>query len=120
MTEEEILKLGSIYSKNQLTNGDAEKGDLSGWISNGVTIVDGGSDEESAKCFRLEPTASMAQDKTWGTQPPDCMVTADFLLEYDTAPDETEVPLFLQVEYEYADGTKDILVIPCVEVPEVA
>jgi len=100
-----------LYSKNKLTNPSAETGDTSGWTASGVTVVDGGTDGN--KCFQLDITANMYQEKTGLGQPPDFKIAVDFLPEYEIPEDETEVQAYLKLEYEYADDTKDTFILPC-------
>jgi hypothetical protein len=103
--------LDEIYSRNQLTNPSAETGDTSGWTATGVTVVDGGTEGE--KCFMLDKTAYMGQEIVIPIQPPDCKVTADFLPEIEYPENTIDVKAYLKIEYEYADGTKDAFILPC-------
>lgn len=99
-----------LYSANKLTNPSAESG-LASWTTSGVTVVDGGTD--GSKCFRLDPAASMYQEKTGLGQPPDFKVVVDFLPEYEPAENETEVRAYLKLEFEYGDGSRDTFILPC-------
>ena len=102
-----------LYSKNRLSNPGAETGDTTGWAVSGVTVVNGGVGEDSTKCFKLEATASMYQQKSTPTQPPDFKVGVDFLPETEQADNDTKVYAYLKVEYAYAGGTTDTFVVPC-------
>lgn len=100
-----------MYSKNQLVNPGAETGDTTGWTTTSVTVVDGGT--KDSKCFRLEPTANMSQEVVIPVQPPDCKLTADFLPEIEYPENAIEVKAHIKLEYEYADGTRDTFIVPC-------
>lgn len=103
--------MNEIYSRNQLTNPSAETGDTTGWTTTSVTVVDGGT--KDSKCFRLEPTANMSQEVVIPVQPPDCKLTADFLPEIEYPENAIEVKAHIKLEYEYADGTRDTFIVPC-------
>jgi hypothetical protein len=106
-----LVELEEIYSKNQLKNPGAETGDTTDWVVADVTVVDGGT--KGDKCFLLGPTASMSQEVVIPIQPPDCKLTADFLPEIEYPGNDTGVKALLKIEYEYADGTKDAFILPC-------
>lgn len=103
--------MADLYSSNKLTNPGAETGNIAGWTSSGVTVVDGGA--EGAKCFCLATTASMSQEKTYSVQPSDFKVAVDFLPQYEQADRDPQVYASLKVEYEYSDGSKDTFILPC-------
>lgn len=105
-------ELKPIYSQNRLTNGDADKG-MAGWQSQGVGTVAGGA-EESANAFKFNPlTASMSQSvSAQGNQPADYRVGGYYLPDKQTKAADVKVKAYVQVEYLYADGTKDVTVVP--------
>ena len=100
-----------MYSKNQLVNPGAETGDTTSWAVTNAAVVDGGT--EGNKCFRLESTANMSQEVVIPVQPPDCKLTADFLPEIEYPENAIEVKAHIKLEYEYADGTRDTFIVPC-------
>jgi hypothetical protein len=100
-----------MYSANRLTNPSAETGDTTGWDVVDAEAVPGGV--EGDYCFRLGPTASMEQEQVIPGQPPDYRVTGFFLPEEDHPEDDSEVYAWLEVIYEYGDGSKDEFRFPC-------
>lgn len=110
MADETVVE---FYSKNRLSNPGAETGNTVGWAVSGVTVVDGGAEEESTKCFKLAAFASMTQLKNMPTQPPDFKVGVDFLPEMEMPEGDTKVYTFLKVDYEYANGKTDTFLVPC-------
>lgn len=103
--------MADLYSSNQLTNPSAETGDLTGWTTSGVAVVAGGT--SGSNCFRLNNTGSMYQEKVFSSQPPDCKIEVDYLPEVEPAADDIDVKVYLKVEHEYSDGSKDTFIIPC-------
>lgn len=100
------------YSKNQLINPSAETGDTTGWETSEVHVVEGGT--KGTKCFGLDTTASMKQDVIIPVQVPECYVSADFLPGIEPPEDDVQVGAYIKLEYEYADGSKDTFILPCV------
>ncbi|RJQ25519.1 MAG: hypothetical protein C4589_10985 [Peptococcaceae bacterium] len=95
-----------MYSHNKLANPSAETGDLAGWTSTGVTVVDGGID--GSKCFQLANAASMYQEVLFTAQPPDFRLGVDF----KSSGSSTAIKAMLKVEYFYSDGSKDTFIFP--------
>ncbi len=106
------------WSSNKLTNGDAESGSTTGWATTNVVVVPGGvaTDEATGSnwCFKIEaPTSSMQQTVNVSTQPPSIKLGWAWLAE-EELPLETEVKAWIEVELEYADGSKDSIKAPLI------
>lgn len=118
--EEQVLTY--LYSLNKLTNGGAETGDLTGWDSNGVTVVDGGTimppAETGLKCFQFVSNPSyalMTQSKSGAVvspQPPDYKVAFDYLPLYEQLVADPKNYAYVEVGLTYADDY-DQVIIPC-------
>ncbi len=100
-----------MYSKNRLINPSAETGDTTGWGVDDAEAVPGGV--EGAYCFRVGSLASMEQEIVVPGQPTDYRVVGLFLPEGDHPEDSPEVHAWLEVIYEYGDGSKDEFRFPC-------
>ena len=103
----------TVWSDNDLVNGDAEAGDLTGWAATNVTVVDGGVGGGSY-CFLLETTASMTQEQVFGVQPPQIKVSLAWLPEDPIDPLAVKVDAQLETVLEYADGSSDTAIVPLI------
>lgn len=105
-----------MYSTNRLKNGDAEKGTLEDWSAISASVIDGGV-EGSLKAFKLEPLqGSIFQTiAAAGSQPPDYRVSGSYLPENAVSGQKVDVKAFIKVTVSYADGSKDIVIVPARE-----
>lgn len=105
--------LTPIYSQNRLGNANAEKGTLEGWQTTAASIAPGGA-KDSKSAFRLEASSGrMTQvHSAQGTQPSDYRIGGYYLPDRVSKAEDVKVKAYVQVEYLYADGTKDIAVVP--------
>ncbi len=113
----------SNYSKNQLTNPGAESGSIAGWSFDGTSIpgdshvAEGGSVEDSNYCFAINDTFFLGgllyQILTFPVPPSDIKISADFLPSVDLDKGSTRVLGTIYTELQYANGTKDIVELPC-------
>jgi len=100
-----------MYSENRLTNPSAETGDVSGWTAENVSVASGGV--VGSFCFKFGDNANMEQVISIPGQPTDYKVTGFFLPEEDHPEDDPDVYAWLEVVYEYGDGSIDELRFPC-------
>lgn len=105
-----------MYSKNRLSNGDAEIGSTAGWTGNLVSVTQGGIGA-SQYVFKIEKElGAMRQDLVMqGAQPPDYKFVGIFLpgdLMEDTA---TRAKVYGKVIVRYATGEPDEYILPVME-----
>ena len=100
-----------MYSDNRLRNPSAETGDTQYWgsVSN-VNIIEGGV--EGDFCFSFGTNASMLQTLGVPGQPEDYKIVGHFLPEKDVDVDNVDVYAWVEITYEYGDGTLDIIRVP--------
>lgn len=102
----------SYETDNLLTNPGAEDGDMTGWSSSSASAVSGGTD--GSYCFDVETSGSMSQ--TWTPTvdqvPLSMNCSGNYLPEYETDPDDTEVLARVGFQINYSDSTNDIIIIP--------
>ena len=100
-----------MYSDNRLKNPSAESGNTEHWGSVfNVSVVEGGV--EGSYCFLFGSTASMLQALSVPGQPEDHKVVGHFLPENDVDGDNVDVHAWIEITYEYGDGTLDIVRVP--------
>ena len=101
------------YSGNLLKNPSAAD-DLTHWDDvNNVTAVDGGVDDYDGtpRCFKFEPSASMAQTVNIAGLPPDIRLGGYFLPGRDVS-SAAAVKVQIICTLHYADGTVGRHVLP--------
>ena len=98
------------FSANRLKNPSAETGDLTDWDHENASVVLGGV--EGDYCFRLEETGHLKQILTIPGQPGEFKVKGYFLPEEDPPQGSVEVNAWIEVLYEYGDGTFDEIRFP--------
>ncbi|MNH07512.1 hypothetical protein D3C79_669060 [compost metagenome] len=107
----------STYSRNRLTNGDAESGNMGGWDFVDSEVVAGGKKIDSDYTFKVKSkTGSMEQEvPLGGAQPPDYKIRGIYLPEDVISDIKTHVQTYCKVEVTYAIGDEDIHYIPVME-----
>jgi hypothetical protein len=104
------------YSDNLLTNGSASSGDLLGWVSAGVTIVAGGTDD--SYCFQLTSPALMSQNISvidFIVQPEEFKIQVDFKLNPSIDDLFNGLNALVNLTIGYFDGSADKYAIPFTE-----
>lgn len=112
-SDDATQNLKPIYSINRLVNGDAETGSTSGWETQGASVVIE-SDDNPNKMFKLiAGFASMKQVvSAGGSQPPDFQFVGSYLPDRARAAEEVQVKAYAKLTLNYADGTKDVAMLP--------
>lgn len=106
-----------LYSKNKITNGDAEMDPVYpiNWDVQDVTVVPGGVKDESSNVFRLAPGVMSEMEQyvnLGGPQAPDYKIKGAFL-PGDTISDvKTQEQFYVKVRVIYGIGDEDIHYIP--------
>lgn len=105
------------YSKNKLTNGNAETGNMGGWDAVDASVVPGGPTFDSDFTFKVNrKTGLMSQDlPLGGAQPPDYIIKGMYLPEDIVSDMKTHVQTYCKVEVSYAVGEGDTHFIPVME-----
>lgn len=106
----------TTYSRNRLTNGDAEMQSTAGWQATNAQVVPGGV-EDSQWVFELAAeNGEMKQAiPISGAQPPDYKIRGIFLPGDVISDVATQVKIFGKAEVKYAIGEDDEVIIPVME-----
>lgn len=107
----------SMYSRNRLTNGDAELGSTAGWDTTSVSVVPGGKDPASQWVFKVDKEiGKMSQIvPLGGSQAPDYKIIGKFLPEDVISDVATQVQIYGKFEAQYATGEDDVHYLPVME-----
>lgn len=100
-----------IYSQNRLLNGDASNG-LNHWEHTNASIAS--NVEDALVVFKLgAANGIMTQEvPSGGVQPTDFKIGGIFLPDRLSTALDVKVKAFTEVVYTYADGSKDVYIVP--------